>query len=210
MKANCLLDSRSEGMLISPKFMWATGIKTFALETPIILQLACRGSHSIINYGMNARIKFGHTQHDEYFNVANVEYYDTILGTRFLRKHNIVLASQAQETFVWETNRSLQIKRPSMTKHQRGTTTGNKANHTQTMTNHSTWMPGRWTPQGFTSTSSLQRQERTPSLDDECGKNQRGDHVHGGNLWMWQACTNPWDIKLHGHAVIEKWVILGT
>ena len=40
---------------------------------------------------MNAKIKFSHTWHDKYFNVANVKYYDTILGTPFLRKHNIVL-----------------------------------------------------------------------------------------------------------------------
>ena len=49
MKAHCLLDSGREGMLISPKFMQAMGIKTFDLETPIVLQLACRGSHSIVN-----------------------------------------------------------------------------------------------------------------------------------------------------------------
>ena len=91
MKSHCLLDSGSKGMLISPKFMQAIGIKTFALETPIVLQLACRGSHSTINYRMNAKIKFGHTQHDKYFDVANVKYYDTILGTPFLRKHNTVL-----------------------------------------------------------------------------------------------------------------------
>ena len=44
MKAHCLLDSGSEGILLSPEFMRATGIKTFALEKPIALQLACIGS----------------------------------------------------------------------------------------------------------------------------------------------------------------------
>jgi hypothetical protein len=34
-------------------------------------------------------IKFGHKLYDEYFNVANVEYYDTILGTLFLRKRKL-------------------------------------------------------------------------------------------------------------------------
>jgi hypothetical protein len=44
MKAHCLLDSGSEGVLLSPEFMRATGMKTFALEQPIALQLACIGS----------------------------------------------------------------------------------------------------------------------------------------------------------------------
>ena len=41
MKAHYLLDSGSRGVLLSPQFTWATSIKTFALEMPIALQLAC-------------------------------------------------------------------------------------------------------------------------------------------------------------------------
>ena len=44
VKAHCLLDSGSEGVLLSLEFMQATGIKTFALEKPIALQLACISS----------------------------------------------------------------------------------------------------------------------------------------------------------------------
>ena len=44
VKAHCLLDSGSEGVLLSLEFMRATGIMTFALEKPIALQLACIGS----------------------------------------------------------------------------------------------------------------------------------------------------------------------
>jgi hypothetical protein len=46
VKAHCLLDSGSEGVLLSPEFTRATGMKTFALEQPIALQLACIGSQS--------------------------------------------------------------------------------------------------------------------------------------------------------------------
>ena len=56
-----LLDSRSKGVLLSPKLIWAMGIKTFFLETPIVLQLEFIGSHSTINYGMDSKIKFDHT-----------------------------------------------------------------------------------------------------------------------------------------------------
>jgi hypothetical protein len=91
VKAHCLLDSGSEVVLLSPEFTRATGMKTFALEQPIALQLACIGSRSTINYGMNTTIRFGHKLYDEYFNVANVEYYDAMLGTPFLRKLGITL-----------------------------------------------------------------------------------------------------------------------
>jgi hypothetical protein len=66
-------------------------MKTFALEQPIALQLACIGSRSTINYGTNTTIRFGRKLYDEYFDIANVEYYDAILGTPFLRKLGITL-----------------------------------------------------------------------------------------------------------------------
>jgi hypothetical protein len=68
-------------VLLSPKFTCMTGMKTFALEQPIALQLACVGSQSMINYGTNTTIKFGRKLYDKYFNVANVEYYNAVLGT---------------------------------------------------------------------------------------------------------------------------------
>jgi hypothetical protein len=58
-------------------------MKTFALEQPIALQLACIGSRSTIDYGTNTTIKFGRKLY--------VEYYDAILGTPFLRKLGITL-----------------------------------------------------------------------------------------------------------------------
>ena len=91
MKAHCILDSRSEGVLLSLEFTQATGIKTFALEKPIALQLACIGSQSMINYGTHATIKIGRKVVEEYLDITNVEHYNTILGTPFLRKRGIVL-----------------------------------------------------------------------------------------------------------------------
>jgi hypothetical protein len=91
VKAHCLLDSWSEGVLLSPEFTRSMGMKTCALEQPVALQLACIGSRSTINYGRNTTIRFGRKLYDEYFDVANVEYYDAILGTPFLRKLGITL-----------------------------------------------------------------------------------------------------------------------
>ena len=40
----------------------------------------------MINYRTQATIKIGHKGVEEYFDIANIEHYDTILGTPFLRK----------------------------------------------------------------------------------------------------------------------------
>ena len=91
VKAHCLLDSRSKGVLLSPEFTRATGIKMFALEKPIALQVACISIRSMINYGTHMTIKIGCKVVKEYFDITNIEHYDVILGTPFLRKMGIVL-----------------------------------------------------------------------------------------------------------------------
>ena len=45
----------------------------------------------MINYGTHATIKIGRKVVEEYFDIANVDHYDVILGTPFLRKMGIVL-----------------------------------------------------------------------------------------------------------------------
>ena len=104
VKAHCLLDSGSEGVLLSPEFTRAMGMKTFALEQPIAFQLACIGSRSTINYGTNTTIKFGRKLYDE--------YYDAILGTPFLRKLGITLDFSSPGT-VWVGNESVPIGKTS-------------------------------------------------------------------------------------------------
>jgi hypothetical protein len=90
-RAHCLLDSGSEGMMISPEFTCATGMKNFVLEQPIALQLACVGSRRTINYGTHVIIKFGDRDIEEYFNIMNVKYYNVILSTPFLRRMGVSL-----------------------------------------------------------------------------------------------------------------------
>ena len=45
----------------------------------------------MINYGTHATIKIGRKVVKEYFEIVNIEHYDVILGTPFLRKMGIVL-----------------------------------------------------------------------------------------------------------------------
>ena len=49
------------------------------------------GSRSMINYRTHVTIKIGRKVVKEYFDIANVEHYDVILGTPFLRKMGTVL-----------------------------------------------------------------------------------------------------------------------
>ena len=67
------------------------GIVPIKLEQPIGLQLACMGSKSTINYGAKSTITFGNAHVEEYFDIANIDYYNVILGTPFLRRLNITL-----------------------------------------------------------------------------------------------------------------------
>ena len=77
--------------MISPDFIRAMGIVPIKLEQPIGLQLACVGSKSTINYGARSTITFGTARVEEYFDITNIDYYNVILGTPFLRKLNIML-----------------------------------------------------------------------------------------------------------------------
>ena len=91
IKAHCLIDSGCEGIIISPNFIRAAKIEPFLLDKPIGIQLAVMGSKSVINYGVNAIIKYNEKEAKEYFERLNIDYYDAILGTPFLRKHEVII-----------------------------------------------------------------------------------------------------------------------
>ena len=66
-------------------------IEPSPLDKPIGIQLAVTGSKSVINYGMNATIKFNKKELKEYFDIVSIDYYNVILGTQFLRKHEVII-----------------------------------------------------------------------------------------------------------------------
>ena len=75
--------------MVSPNFIRVVKIEPFLLDKPIGIQLAVTGSKSIINYSVNATIKYNEKELEEYFDIVNIDYYDAILGTPFLRKHEV-------------------------------------------------------------------------------------------------------------------------
>ena len=84
--------------MISPDYAQAMGIKTFKLEQLIGLQLACVGSQSTINYGAKSTIAFGNKPIEEYFDMANINHYDVILGMPFLWQLGTTLDFAGQES----------------------------------------------------------------------------------------------------------------
>ena len=95
-KAHCLLDSGCEGTMMSPNFARAAKLRVVPLERPVNLQLAIVGSRSIVNYGTSGRVTFGGFVSNKYFDITNVNYYDIILGTPFLKKWGISLDFSSQ------------------------------------------------------------------------------------------------------------------
>ena len=89
--AHCLLDSGCEGVMVAADFARAARLPIKPLEKPVTLQLACQGSKSMVNHGLTTDIDVGGQVVKEYFDVANVDYYDAILGMPFLRRFQVTL-----------------------------------------------------------------------------------------------------------------------
>lgn len=92
LEAYALLDSGSMTMLITHDFTQVAKLKVTQLENPVPLQLGMVGSHSMINFGTRTRLELGPIiENDAYLDVVNIDRYDMIIGTPFMRKHGLVL-----------------------------------------------------------------------------------------------------------------------
>ncbi|KIJ40319.1 hypothetical protein M422DRAFT_256876 [Sphaerobolus stellatus SS14] len=85
-KARCLFDSGCEGIIMSSEFARATGIRMYKLPEPIGIQQAFQGSRAKLYYTATTDITIGQQTYTETFDIANVDYYDIMLGTPFLRR----------------------------------------------------------------------------------------------------------------------------
>ena len=100
VKAYTLFDSGSTTDSISPDFTRVAQIPVKTLEDPVTLQLGCVGSRSKINYGTEVDLEFASVTNSTYLDVANLDKYDSILGTPFLRRHGISLDFESQEIVI--------------------------------------------------------------------------------------------------------------
>jgi len=92
LKAYALLDSGSMTVSIMHDFACVAKLKVMQLENPVPLQLGTVGSQSIINYGARTCLELGPIiDSNAYLDVVNINRYDMIIGTPFMRKHKLVL-----------------------------------------------------------------------------------------------------------------------
>ncbi len=94
-KAFTLCNSGCTTELMSHDFAHLVQPELFELDEPITIQLGTKGSRSQIIYGTFAPFLFnsgkiaiaGH----KYFDIANIDCYDIVVGTSFMRRHKISL-----------------------------------------------------------------------------------------------------------------------
>jgi hypothetical protein len=87
--AYTLFDTGSSIDAVKPAIAETCGATVFELSDPVQLSLGCKGSKSMINYGMKPRIRIGNVDTNWHFFVSNISYYDAIIGAPFLSKHNV-------------------------------------------------------------------------------------------------------------------------
>ncbi|KIK16507.1 hypothetical protein PISMIDRAFT_113200, partial [Pisolithus microcarpus 441] len=90
-EALTMIDTGSMTNFVSPAFATVAKLPTFTLASQLTLQLGCVGSHSKITHGSQMKLRLGAFMCDAYFDVANIDRYDCILGIPFLRSHGVRL-----------------------------------------------------------------------------------------------------------------------
>jgi len=100
VKAFTLFDSGSTMDAMSPDFTRVAKLEVKELVKPVTLQLGCSGSRSKVNFATTAITEFSSINRNTYLDIANLDKYDCILGTPFLRKHGISLDFERQEIVI--------------------------------------------------------------------------------------------------------------
>ncbi|KAL0565324.1 hypothetical protein V5O48_016700 [Marasmius crinis-equi] len=94
VKAFTLFDSGSTADAISPDFAKTTKLRYYRLETPVTFQLGTKGSRSRITHGCTTKYSIPASEPiagKDYFDIANIDRYDAVVGTVFMRRHGLML-----------------------------------------------------------------------------------------------------------------------
>lgn len=90
-KVLVLFDSGSTTDSVTPEFAFVAKMKQFKLDEQVTLQLGCVGSRSKISYGSHAPVDICGVRENVYFDIVNIDRYDTIIGTPFLKRFGVCL-----------------------------------------------------------------------------------------------------------------------
>jgi hypothetical protein len=92
LNAYALLDSGCTTVSVTHDFARVAKLRVMQLENPVTLQLGTVGSRSMINFRAVSHLELGPIRDDNaYMDVINLDRYDMIIGTPFMRKHGLVL-----------------------------------------------------------------------------------------------------------------------
>ncbi|KAJ8089760.1 hypothetical protein PM082_018336 [Marasmius tenuissimus] len=86
-----LFDSGCTLECLSPGFARVANIKVHQLAEQHSPQLGTIGSRANFNYGTIVSTEYSNVKDDTYFDIVNIDRYDAIVGTYFMRKHGIQL-----------------------------------------------------------------------------------------------------------------------
>jgi hypothetical protein len=76
---------------ITPAFAEHAKVLIDRLEDPHILQLGTVGSRSSIKYGADVEIQVAGTSTTSYVDIANLDLYDMVIGTPWMRRNKVIL-----------------------------------------------------------------------------------------------------------------------
>jgi len=128
LDAVVMFDTGSTSDAVSPEFAWVANMKIHSLDVPMGIQLGCKGSKSKIVFGTSGPVRYSSIVRTHYFDVVNIDRFDAIIGTGFMRKFGITLEpehdsilisgipaptlSEGEETAELARRHSLQCARP--------------------------------------------------------------------------------------------------
>src|SRR5215510_3666890 len=112
IKALVLFDTGSTTDAVSNDFARVAQLPLYTLEKPITLKLGCIGSQSNVVFSMIAKAVFASKTANTYFNVANINQYDIIMGIPYMTCNKITL-DIANKTIIIDGK--MQIKQESLT-----------------------------------------------------------------------------------------------
>jgi hypothetical protein len=88
--------------LVTHDFVQVANLKVVQLENPVTLQLRMVGSHSMINFGARTYLELGPVREDNaYLDIINIDQYNMIISTPFMRKHGLVLDFNTNSLRIW-------------------------------------------------------------------------------------------------------------
>ncbi|KAI0037684.1 hypothetical protein FA95DRAFT_1506691 [Auriscalpium vulgare] len=82
-----LFDSGSTTNGVSHEAAHIAKLDVFQLKEPMTLQLGCVGSRSRVNFGTRSSVSMGNRNFPCFLDIVNIEHYDVILGTPFLKEY---------------------------------------------------------------------------------------------------------------------------